>query len=72
VAGNRKQSRRKFIDCHDGLAAARSESRATRTEPIRNLTIKGLWRLEATGHEAQTSKQAKAQYSEIDPSIAGP
>ena len=30
VAGNRKQSRRKFVDCHDGLAAARSESRATR------------------------------------------
>jgi len=48
------------------------ELRATRTEPVKHLSIKGQWRLETTGHEAEDSKQTETSYSQDDPATAGP
>src|SRR5712691_725878 len=37
----------------------------------KDLSIKGQWRLEATGHEAKDSKQTETFYSQDDPATAG-
>lgn len=43
-----------------------------RVEVVERLSIKGQWRLEATGHDAEDSKQAETSHPQNDLAIAGP